>query len=313
VAKASNTVVCKGVYEKLSKWLNIKGTKISPRTSLRLLCHSKFILRFFSSDTPPSVQDFKALAMAPTKYLNRVIPTISLRDYDARVDDITKELVDAAENVGFFCIIDHGISRGIVESMFENSARFCSLPDNVKSQVPFSPKNNAGWEKNAQIRPSTGAVDRKESYQMQFGAGMEGKWLDDSDLLGFKTEALSFMHQVQQVSERLMVCFARGLGFQDNYFVKAHDVTQPLSQIVARLLHYFATPEAPNSNGEVFHRAGAHTDWTFSPFFSKRRANLVSKSVLAAKSPLLLDMGILGLKLSQTSNPTLSYAILEIY
>jgi isopenicillin N synthase-like dioxygenase len=49
---------------------------------------------------------------------------------------------------------------------------------------------------------------------MQFGAGMEGKWLDDSNLPGFKTEALSFMRQLQQVSERLMVCFARGLGFR---------------------------------------------------------------------------------------------------
>jgi len=115
------------------------------------------------------------LIMAPTKYVDRPVPTISLRDFDARIDVITQELVDAAENHGFFCIMDHGITRDAVDGIFNQSARFFNQPDPVKSQVPFSPQHNAGWEKNAQIRPSTGAVDRKESYQMQFGEGMNGE------------------------------------------------------------------------------------------------------------------------------------------
>jgi isopenicillin N synthase-like dioxygenase len=92
---------------------------------------------------------------------------------------------------------------------------------------------------------------------------MNGKWIGEKELPNFKEQALSFMHQVQSVSERLMVCFARGLGFPDDYFVKAHDIRRAESQTVARLLHYFETPQAPNSTGEVFHRAGAHTDWDF--------------------------------------------------
>lgn len=115
--------------------------------------------------------------MAPTKYTDRQVPTISLRDFDQRVDEITRELVDAAENHGFFCIVDHEISRSTIDDIFEQSSRFFGQPDDVKSRVPFSPQHNAGWEKNAQIRPSTGAVDRKESYQMQFGEGMNGELL----------------------------------------------------------------------------------------------------------------------------------------
>ena len=216
-----------------------------------------------SKTTDTSINDLKALAMAPTKYLDRHIPTISLRDFESRIDEITCELINAAENVGFFCIVDHGIERSTVDSMFDNSARFFSLPDPVKAGVPFSPAHNAGWEKNAQIRPSTGAVDRKESYQMQFGSGMDGRWLADEDIPGFKDDALAFMLKVQAVSERLMVCFARGLGFPDKFFIEAHDVTRPESQTVARLLHYFETPHTTNKTGEVFHRAGAHTDWDF--------------------------------------------------
>jgi isopenicillin N synthase-like dioxygenase len=73
--------------------------------------------------------------MAPTKYLDRPIPTISLRDFESRIDEITAQLVSAAENEGFFCIVDHGISGSTVDNMFDNSARFFSLPDSVKSRV----------------------------------------------------------------------------------------------------------------------------------------------------------------------------------
>jgi isopenicillin N synthase-like dioxygenase len=88
---------------------------------------------------------------------------------------------------------------------------------------------------------------------------MSGRWMEDNDLPGFKAASLEFMHRVQHVSEQLMVCFARGLGLPDDYFIKVHDVSRPDSQTVARLLHYFETPKT--TNGEVYHRAGAHTDW----------------------------------------------------
>ncbi|KAK6373309.1 hypothetical protein LTS17_008329 [Exophiala oligosperma] len=194
-----------------------------------------------------------------TKYVDRAIPTISLADFDERIDEITASLVEAAEKEGFFCVVDHGISKQEVDGIFAQSARFFALPDEVKAKVPFSSAHNAGWEKNSQVRPSTGAADRKESYQMQFGRNMDGKWLDEEDIAGFKDSSLKFMWRVQEVSERLMLCLARGLGFPDDYFIRAHDVKRPESQTVARLLHYFETPA--NTNGEVWHRAGAHTDW----------------------------------------------------
>jgi isopenicillin N synthase-like dioxygenase len=199
--------------------------------------------------------------MAPTKYTNRTIPKISLLDFDTRISEITAQLIQAAETDGFFGLVDHGISSKEIEHMFENSSRFFSLPDSTKSTVPFS-HLNAGWEKNAQVRPSTGMPDRKESYQMQFGSNMAGCWLPESTLPGFKDAALEFMKKAQSVSEKLMLCFARGLGFEDEYFIKAHDVSRAESQTVLRLLHYFevdSTVPVP----EGYYRAGAHVDWDF--------------------------------------------------
>ena len=76
--------------------------------------------------------------MNATKYSNREVPTISLADFDSRIDEITKQLVNASENVGFFCLTNHGISREQVDTIFDNSAAFFALPDESKARVPFS-------------------------------------------------------------------------------------------------------------------------------------------------------------------------------
>ncbi|KAL2802033.1 hypothetical protein BJX63DRAFT_136250 [Aspergillus granulosus] len=195
-----------------------------------------------------------------TRYVDRPIPQISLRDFSTRIDEITADLISASEHVGFFTLTDHGISNTEIESMFAIAESFFSLPDDIKSTVPWNP-NNVGWEKNSQVRPSTGAPDTKESYQLQFGENMEKLWLDDVHIEGFRVKCLEFMHKVQGVSETLMRCFARGLGFPEEFFVQCHDISRPNAQTTMRLLHYFALPREPN--GKTYHRAGAHADWDF--------------------------------------------------
>ena len=201
-----------------------------------------------------------------TKYVDREIPRISLRDFESRIDEITAELVAASENVGFFSITDHGIPTDEIETAFEASRLFFDLPDEIKATVPFSTKN-VGWEKNAQVRPSTGQADTKESYQMQFGENMANSWIMDEQMDGFhfRDTARHFMELVQKVSEKLMLCFARGLGFPDDYFIKYHDVSRPNAQTVLRFLRYFALPKPENRPDKhaVYHRAGAHADWDF--------------------------------------------------
>lgn len=199
--------------------------------------------------------------MADTKYSTRTIPKISLHDYENRIGEITSQLVEASETDGFFALVNHGISVEEIEAQFEAAEHFFSLPDDVKATVPFSHRNT-GWEKAAQIRPSTGVADQKESYQMQFGELMDGMWLPEETIPGFKDQSLGFMRKAQRVSEKLMVCFARGLGFPDDYFVKVHDISKPNIQTVLRQLHYFAVdPTVPTPKG--YCRAGAHADWDF--------------------------------------------------
>lgn len=185
---------------------------------------------------------------------------ISLRDFDSHIDEITSQLTSAAENVGFFAIKDHGLTETEVAEMFSLSESFFRLPDATKATLPWNPQN-VGWEKLSQIRPSTGAPDTKESYQLQFGENMKGLWVSDDTLPGFKNKSLDFMYKVHKISEKLMVCLARGLGFADEYFIDYHDVSRPNSQSTLRLIHYYETPQV--NDGKVYHRAGAHADWGF--------------------------------------------------
>jgi isopenicillin N synthase-like dioxygenase len=199
--------------------------------------------------------------VSQAKYSDRKIPKISLRDYDSRIDEITADLIHAAETDGFFALVDHGLSIDEIEAQFAAVESFFRLPDDVKATMPMSFKN-AGWEKNAQVRPSTGKADQKESYQMQFGEMMKGLWPSDEVLPGFKEQTLGFMWKVQKLSEKVMVCFARGLGFPDQYFVERHNANRPNIQTVLRALHYFALdPTQPVPEG--YYRAGAHVDWDF--------------------------------------------------
>ncbi|GAW12721.1 hypothetical protein ANO14919_020910 [Xylariales sp. No.14919] len=193
------------------------------------------------------------------KYSNRTIPKISLHDFDTRIDTITAELVAAAETDGFFAVVEHGISWREISAQFRQAERFFALPDAVKSTVPFG-RQNTGWEKAAQVRPSTGQPDQKESYQLQYGPAMRHAWLPEETLPGFREASLAFMRKAHAVSEKLMICLARGLGFDDDYFVRAHDIADPDTQTVLRLLHYFALDPVARVP-DTHYRAGAHTDW----------------------------------------------------
>lgn len=79
------------------------------------------------------------------------------------------QLVTAVETDGVFGLINHGISPEESEHMLSTSASFFSLSDSTKATVPFTTLN-ATWEKNAQIRPSTGQPNPKSPIRCNSGS-----------------------------------------------------------------------------------------------------------------------------------------------
>lgn len=187
----------------------------------------------------------------------REIRRIDLSDFENRRAEIADQLWDAAVDIGFFQLVNHGIELSAVHEAFAMTERFFALPEAVKAQYPL--KANAGWESRAQVRPSTGTPDQKESYQIT-RPRMAGLYPSDEELPGFKETMLAFEAQSWAVGMRVLSCFALKLGFDDEFFTRAHEPSSETYQSTLRLLHYYAIP--PEAQGSLdLWRAGAHTDF----------------------------------------------------
>ncbi len=189
----------------------------------------------------------------------REVRKIDISNFEAREQEIADELWSAAVDVGFFQLVNHGIPLERVHEAFAMSERFFALPNHVKAQYPHSKANNVGWENMAQIRPSIGTPDQKESYQIT-RPHMSGLWPTDAELPAFQKEMLEFEASCWTIAMQVLSCFAIKLGFDAKFFARAHDPSQESYQSTLRLLHYHGMTREQLSAAGLW-RGGAHTDF----------------------------------------------------
>ncbi|SGZ51202.1 CIC11C00000001093 [Sungouiella intermedia] len=188
------------------------------------------------------------------------IPKISLHDFANRREQIKQELYNAAVSVGFFVLCNQqSPSVQEIENAFAMSKQYFDKPTDVKEKLPFKKLFNCGYEFKAQVRPSTGTRDLKETMQLQMHR-KNSYWPSATDVgEEWRENATEFMEKCQKLSMDVLSCLAEVLGFDEHFFVKAHQIHQDDAQSTLRLLHY------PDVTGEVYAdnewRAGAHTDF----------------------------------------------------
>lgn len=187
---------------------------------------------------------------------DREVRRISLADINSRRSQVADEIWSAATDIGFFQVVDHGIDLGDVRAAFEMAEAFFALPEDVKALRPK--RFNSGWEQLTQVRPSVGVPDQKESYQVTL-SNMDGLWPSDDELAGFRATVLDFESKCWALAMELLSLFADKLGFERDFFTRAHDPASSTYQSTLRLLHYFPLPADADLTGVW--RAGAHTDF----------------------------------------------------
>ena len=94
----------------------------------------------------------------------REVRRIDLSNFEQRKAQIADELWNAAVDIGFFQVYNHGISQQAIQDAFAMTERFFDLPPETKALRPLN--RNAGWESKTQVRPSVRTADQKESYQI---------------------------------------------------------------------------------------------------------------------------------------------------
>ena len=194
-----------------------------------------------------------------TETSTREVRRISLADLPARRAEIARELWAAATDIGFFQVVDHGITPAEVDAAFAAAEAFFALPEEVKARRPLDRALNAGWESRSQVRPSIGTPDQKESFQVT-RPHMAGRWPDEDELAGFRETLLAFEARCWQVAMDVLSCFALRLGFDREFFARAHDPAAPGYMSALRLLHYFPVSPEAAARTDLW-RAGAHTDF----------------------------------------------------
>lgn len=141
--------------------------------------------------------------------------------------------------VGFFSVTNHGIPEEVIAKAFGASADFFSQPKEVKEkQMPWRRDMNSGYEYFAQIRPSTGTPDQKESLQITAREGaMENGW---PPVDSFEPAANELLNQAHALSQRILsllepiACPHLAPGT----LAKAHTLWGPHGQSTLRMLHY---------------------------------------------------------------------------
>lgn len=191
--------------------------------------------------------------------IEREIPLIDLSDFDNRKQEIADQLWKASVEIGFFQVYNHGIAQAHIDLAFDTAWRLFALPQEIKAKYPMAKGVNAGWEFKAQVRPSTGTPDNKESYQVT-RPEMTNLWPSEEELPGFKETMLRFEVQNWQLGMRILSCFALKMGFAEDFFAKAHDPSSDQYQSTLRLIHYMSMENAKPEDFK-FWRAGAHSDF----------------------------------------------------
>lgn len=194
----------------------------------------------------------------------KTVPVIDMSLPDNQIADA---MWAAANDVGFFTVINHGICEDAVESAFAASKDFFALPKAEKEAAsPFARHLNSGYEFMSQVRPSTGTPDQKESLQVTARKGcMDGRW--PSSPTNFRGACDALTDEAHALGQRILHLLEPRAcpHLTPGTLAGSHKLWGDDGQCTLRIIHYppmdVETLKALTGGDDLYMRAGAHTDW----------------------------------------------------
>ena len=65
------------------------------------------------------------------------IPTISIKNINERKNIISKDILEACQDVGFFTIVDHDLDINLIKKVLNLSAEFFNQSEEIKIKYPL--------------------------------------------------------------------------------------------------------------------------------------------------------------------------------
>lgn len=168
---------------------------------------------------------------------------------------LAKRIGDAARDVGFFTVVNHGIDWALVEDAFATSKEYFDLPLVQKQKVCMRPDYPYGYENNETLASSqgngTGFKDLKETFSVNTYYP-EVCWPDQPPNL--QPVLTTYSNACEMLASSIMGMFAISLGLNEDYF---QDLLRNPSAAL-RTLNYPHQHTKP-IQGQL--RASAHSDY----------------------------------------------------
>lgn len=190
-----------------------------------------------------------------------VIDVAGLGDGGAGTVRVGREMLEAAERVGFFYIRNHAVPLGLIERVLGVSAQFFAQTLEAKAEVAVN-EGHRGFIRMGGARMTGSArPDLKESFvwgldQVGAQAGADGipanRWPDA--LPEMRPALTAFFDAGNQVGWSMLRAFAAALDLPQDRFVRSID--RPISR--ASIIYY--PPQPPEAGAEQF-GVSAHTDY----------------------------------------------------
>jgi isopenicillin N synthase-like dioxygenase len=181
---------------------------------------------------------------------------------DAARKAVAAQIVHAAENTGFFYIVEHGVPRELIDGVFATSAQFFATP--VENKLGIGLESSTCFRGYLPL-DSKGSDPTQRNYLEAFQMGEEhvadnpyeemlygpNQWPAQPGTL--RDTMMAYHRAMDTLADRLQRAFAIGIDFPEDYFLRFY--RKPLNQL--RLLHY---PPRPPELDEKVMGARVHTD-----------------------------------------------------
>ena len=183
------------------------------------------------------------------------------------IEEVSKQLMSAARNTGFFYIKNHGIDQRLIDNALNASKEFFRLPAEDKSRVAVN-TSQRGW-----LAPGMATLEGAKTHDLKeiFFTGPEhwspallekkaqipliadNIWPEFFPAL--KENVLPYYDAVCQLGHQVLKAIAVGMGEEADFFAKRY--TSPLGR--GQLVYY---PRSSNADeAEERFGAAAHTDF----------------------------------------------------
>ncbi|MDN3581819.1 isopenicillin N synthase family dioxygenase [Mucilaginibacter flavus] len=196
------------------------------------------------------------------------IPRLDLNDYingsAADRKQFSDKIGEAFNQTGFVTITNHGLSKQLIDDLYNQVKTLFALPDDVKQkyEIPGLAGQRGYTGKGKETAKGFKTPDLKEFWQIgqtvTDGAVIKDQYPDNvvvDELPAFNTTTLEVYKKLEDAGKHLLQAISIYLNLPENYFDdKVHN-----GNSILRTLHYFPITD-PDSVPDDAVRAGAHED-----------------------------------------------------